>query len=172
MREAAACEAEIIGRSGSWSLPLALDAPAALEPLPASQYVGGAEASRHEAAYELATNAANVARFAARGAGLSAAQAGKKQFQALLADPNAVPADELVEPVDLILRHVAVALLDGRARAEGSRFSSGGADPAALSSCLVYLRDRIGVPRDMGQAAAFELRAHLNWAADGLCSGS
>lgn len=33
-----------------------------------------------------------------------------------------------------------------------------------LDSCLGYLRDRIGVPRDMGQAAAMQLRAHLNWA--------
>jgi glutathione S-transferase len=33
-----------------------------------------------------------------------------------------------------------------------------------LDSCLGYLRDRIGVPRDMGPAAAMQLRAHLNWA--------
>jgi glutathione S-transferase len=33
-----------------------------------------------------------------------------------------------------------------------------------LDTCLMYLRDRIGVPRDMGQAAAMQLRAHLNWA--------
>lgn len=33
-----------------------------------------------------------------------------------------------------------------------------------LDTCLSYLRDRIGVPRDMGPAAAMELRAHLNWA--------
>ena len=32
----------------------------------------------------------------------------------------------------------------------------------ALSACLVYLRDRIGVPRDMSQPAAMNLRAHLN----------
>ena len=32
-----------------------------------------------------------------------------------------------------------------------------------LDTCLTYLRDRIGVPRDMGPAAAMELRAHLNW---------
>jgi glutathione S-transferase len=33
-----------------------------------------------------------------------------------------------------------------------------------LDTCLAYLRDRIGVPRDMGPAAAMQLRAHLNWA--------
>ena len=35
-----------------------------------------------------------------------------------------------------------------------------------LDSCLAYLRDRVGVPRDMGPAAARSLRAHLNWAID------
>jgi glutathione S-transferase len=33
-----------------------------------------------------------------------------------------------------------------------------------LDNCLAYLRDRIGVPRDMGAAAARELRVELNWA--------
>ena len=38
--------------------------------------------------------------------------------------------------------------------------------PWQLDSCLAYLRDRVGVPRDMGPAAARSLRAHLNWAID------
>ena len=41
---------------------------------------------------------------------------------------------------------------------------------ARVHRCLAYLRDRIGVPRDMGQAAALSLRAHLNWAIDELCA--
>ena len=41
---------------------------------------------------------------------------------------------------------------------------------ARVRRCLAYLRDRIGVPRDMGQAAALSLRAHLNWAIDELCA--
>jgi glutathione S-transferase len=40
------------------------------------------------------------------------------------------------------------------------------ADPAARS--LAYLRDRVGVPRDMHFPAARQLRAHLNWFIDGL----
>ena len=35
-----------------------------------------------------------------------------------------------------------------------------------LDGCLAYLRDRVGVPRDMGAAAAMWLRATLNWAVD------
>ena len=37
-----------------------------------------------------------------------------------------------------------------------------------LDACVAYLRDRVGVPRDMGAAAAASLRAHLTWAIDVL----
>jgi glutathione S-transferase len=33
----------------------------------------------------------------------------------------------------------------------------------ALQISLAYLRDRIGVPRDMSYPAARQFRAHLNW---------
>ena len=43
----------------------------------------------------------------------------------------------------------------------------GGADYVdGIVSSLSYLRDRIGVPRDMKLPAARQLRAHLNWAID------
>lgn len=35
-----------------------------------------------------------------------------------------------------------------------------------LDTCIAYLRDRIGVPRDMSHPAAMQLRAHLNWMID------
>ena len=33
-----------------------------------------------------------------------------------------------------------------------------------LDTCLAYLRDRVGVPRDLSPGAAAQFRAHLNWA--------
>ena len=87
------------------------------------------------------------------------------QFQAPLADPYATPNEALVPAVDTLLRHTAHALLHGTeaaAPAAAEDLGTGAARPA-LASCLAYLRDRVGVPRDMGQAAAMHFRAHLNW---------
>jgi glutathione S-transferase len=38
----------------------------------------------------------------------------------------------------------------------------------AMKTCLAYLRDRIGVPRDMSFPAATQLRGHLNWAIEAM----
>jgi hypothetical protein len=45
---------------------------------------------------------------------------------------------------------------------------SGTFDGAAVVASAEYLRDRVGVPRDMKLPAARQLRAHLNWLVDSL----
>ncbi len=42
-------------------------------------------------------------------------------------------------------------------------------DVPAVVASLEYLRDRVGVPRDMRFPAARQLRAHLNWFIDTVC---
>lgn len=71
------------------------------------------------------------------------------------------------------LRHVATALLDGpQAAAESLHFgmqsaADGDALPGApVCASVSYLRDRVGVPRDMPLPAARQFRAHLNWFID------
>ena len=134
-----------------------------IEPLAPLQ-LSGEDAARHEAAYKLTSNFKAVSRFAARGAGTPGGWSGPGKAE--LADPYAKPNEEYIEPVDACLRHVANALIDGADAAEAAaKADLKGIDAnGKLADCLVYLRDRVGVPRDMGQAAAVALRSHLNWA--------
>eukprot|EP00667_Euglena_gracilis_P003652 EG_transcript_3663 len=147
---------------GSWRLPLALSEDS-LEPLTAP-FNRGEEAARLEAAFKLCRNHEAVVRFAARGCG----KPGSKKFQAPLADPYAVPNDHYLPDVDALLRSVVQTLLDGNALTtyrQGPRLVKDGIpfqDRQNLVKCLEYLRDRVGVPRDMGFPAAMQLRAHLN----------
>lgn len=43
---------------------------------------------------------------------------------------------------------------------------SGAFDGSAVAASAAYLRDRVGVPRDLKLPAARQLRAHLNWLID------
>lgn len=201
--EAAAVSARICGLDDSWSLSHLhqqwLGSGSADEPLAPLQRAGGPEAARHEAAYYLASNSEAVIQFAARGAG----ERGRPAFPAELADPNAVPNEDVVDLVDLCLRHVMVALLEGTdddtVLAAARTDLAGRVDPngelmpgweeystdegrlyywhdetgeemwtskptGEVDACLAYLRDRVGVPRDMGAGAALYMRATLNWA--------
>lgn len=105
--------------------------------------------------------------FSSRGAG----QKGMPPYMAALSDPNAVPNEAVASSIDSCLRLVSLALLKGsdNMNDEMQKVSSvilieGGKQFASdVVSSLAYLRDRVGVPRDMRLPAARQLRAHLNW---------
>ena len=152
-------EAQSVIDGGGWRLPLNLSS-SNLEPLPDSMNHGD-EAARHEAAYKLTANSAAIAKFACRGMG----EKGAKQFGAPLADPTAVPNLNYEQKVDKALRITASLMLDGSAGASAGTTSKEGKE---VAKCLTYLRDRVGVPRDMSYPAAMQLRAHLNHVIDAL----
>jgi glutathione S-transferase len=173
----------------SWRLPLPpLSATSMPEP-----FAGRSDDARDrvEAAARLVANHGAVVRFALRGAG----QPGARPVSAPLADPSAVPAMQYERAADAALRHVAHALLAGveakqaadagalRAAVEGGAAAAAGAgagaagavpaavgDVPAVVASLEYLRDRVGVPRDMRFPAARQLRAHINWFLDTVCA--
>lgn len=113
-------------------------------------------------------------KFALRGPG----RPGPRPVSAPLADPTAIAAEEHTAAVDAALRHVAHALLLGveakqlskqaLAVAEPASAVTGGYGGAPVVEAAEYLRDRVGVPRDLKLPAARQLRAHLNWMIDTL----
>ncbi|CAN0020194.1 unnamed protein product [Scytosiphon promiscuus] len=164
-----AMRACIDGTDGSWSLPLPPLDTRGLEPV-SSKNNPGEEGARHEAAYQVTRNPEAVAKFACRGAGKGSGW-NLLPGRAPLSDPNATPNLEILLDVDYCLRLVTSALLNGSyaedeaALRRGGRASGGHpGTAAAVEASLVYLRDRVGVPRDMSYPAARQLRAHLNWA--------
>lgn len=194
---------QICGLSGAaWDLPMDLDHYLEHFPEPSSWRSSNAYNPALEAAFQLVNNHANITRFACRGAG----DPGRPAFHAELADPYAETNQYYFNAVDVCLRHVAHALIEGII-GDGSSLVEEAArkdlvgmcgtnelrenweayadedDPSLtyywnyetgdvtwtpptqqLDTCLSYLRDRIGVPRDMSATAAIHLRAHLNWA--------
>jgi glutathione S-transferase len=125
---------------------------------------------RIQAAEKLASNHEAVTRFALRAVGTAG-----KAFSAPLADPNRKPNMEFKEPMSYALMCTANALLQGADTAKGDLGDGEwlGRDESerkkaatAVVSSLQYLRDRVGVPRDMQLPAARQFRAHLNLVID------
>jgi glutathione S-transferase len=177
--DAAAGAAAVDGAGPAWRLPLPpLSAAAAPEPFAPGD---APEADRLRAAARLVGNHAAVVRFACRGPG----RPGLRPVAAPLADPTAEPDEAAAPAVDAALRHVAHALLAGAeakqadaahalaaAGAAGAGAAGAWAPGAPVLPALEYLRDRVGVPRDLPYPAARQLRAHLNWARDLLAEAA
>lgn len=153
--------------AASWRLPLppltATSTPEAYSPGEQPQL------DRLQAAARLVSNHDAVGRFALRGAG----RPGSRPVSAPLADPSAVAAGEHEAAMDAALRHVTHALLVGVDEKQVMEHAlqveaSGAFDGSAVVSSAAYLRDRVGVPRDMKLPAARQFRAHLNWLIDAL----
>jgi len=134
-----------------------------------------AKTCRQMAGWKLASNGGNVSQFAARG-GREGSQNPRKTFGGELADPYA-NSDEKAKPyVDIALRLVCQGLLGEEVNHIGYLESLEGVLRGAVPSertedvlnSLAYVRDRVGVPRDLPLAAGRTLRAHLNWAIDAL----
>jgi len=160
---------------GAWRLPLApLSATSMPEP-----YSPGDNPQRDtaEAAARMVRNHAAIVKFALRGPG----KPGPRPVSAPLADPTAIAAEEWTAAGDAALRHVVHALLVGVEAKQVSQHAlqvttsspPAGSPASALQAAPViaaaaYLRDRVGVPRDMSFPAARQLRAHLTWLMEAL----
>jgi len=131
-------------------------------------------ACRQMAGWKLSSNGMNVAKFAARG-GREGAKNPRKSFGAELADPYAEPDRSVIPHVDSALRVVCEGLLGSEETEEDHMKFLQSLEQKLSSSIptdktndvmasLAYLRDRIGVPRDLPLASARHFRAHLNWA--------
>ena len=151
---------------GSWELPLGKDL-GGIEP--DWDWCGDESAARREATERLSFNHDSIVKFAARGAG----RKGMPSYSAPLSDPNAVSNEAVLMSVDATLRLISLAMLEGSTdpyeqdmvALANSLTKEGGAEFAKdCANSLAYLRDRVGVPRDMRLPAARQLRAHLNWA--------
>eukprot|EP00877_Chromochloris_zofingiensis_P005299 jgi/Chrzof1/14770/Cz09g15160.t1 len=153
---------------GDWHLPLS---PLSSTSMPEPYSLGEQpERDRLQAAARMVAYHGPIVKFAVRGCG----QPGPRPVSAPLSDPTAIPDMSQVPAADAALRHVVHALLVGVEAKQLSPHALQVSDSASeydgtpIVSAAEYLRDRVGVPRDMQYPAARQLRAHLNWLIDTL----
>lgn len=132
------------------------------------------DACRLVAAWKLAGNGSNISRFASRG-GPAGAKNSRKSFGAELADPYAQADETILSSTDKALRVVCLALaaideegIDKDYFEKMLKDVVPKTDVKGVASSMEYLRDRVGVPRDLPLAAGRYLRAYLNWGIDTL----
>lgn len=149
--EAAPYAAEIDG--GAWDVSKA--AKDCFEPmLPLD-----ADTAKRDAARNFIDNNVGIIKFACRGAGSQ----GFPKVRAELADPRANPNVSFIKPVDFALRAIIGAMLEPGSLEEQLGGMQGSNVPIdKVIQSLTYLRDRVGVPRDMTVHGARQLRAHIN----------
>ena len=156
----------INGMNGSWDLPLAPDNNG-LEP--DWSWAGDDSAAKREAVERTTANFEAIVSFASRGAGKSG-----RSYGAVLADPNAISNESIQPFVGATLKvvcsrmlsesDVEIAVCDKAISDLVSLWKPSNEVRDKVAISLAYLRDRVGVPRDMKLPAARQLRAHLNWA--------
>ena len=148
-------ESTLDGSRGSWELPLE---PHAGGVEPDWTWAGDDRAAQREAVERISANFEAIVQFAARGAG----RKGMPPVSAPLADPYAVPNSAVQSSVNAVLRIVCAALLDGSPDQKRDTMEEvakmivedGGTEFASsVVDSLAYLRDRVGVPRDMKRPA-------------------
>ena len=156
-------ERSIDGSQGSWDFPLQPN-NGGVEP--DWVWCNDENIALREAVERLSGNHANIVSFASRGAG----KKGMPPVSAALSDPNATSSESVKTSIDILLREISLAMLVGRESREPQVSKvlsvigqSGSNQKEGIINSLTYLRDRIGVPRDMRLPAARQLRAHINW---------
>mmetsp|Transcript_12453 Transcript_12453/g.18695 ORF Transcript_12453/g.18695 Transcript_12453/m.18695 type:complete len:349 (-) Transcript_12453:59-1105(-) len=117
--------------------------------------------SKMEAAYSIISNNKKVVRFACRGTGFK----GYSKVDADYSDPYFLPDETMETSVDVALRIISYSLILSRNDAKNLNIPIV-LNKKKLEKCMEYLRDRIGVPRDMKYPAARHLRASINWFID------
>jgi len=166
VKEAIEIEQALSGGDGSWRLPLP---PLASSKAMSDVLQPGWEPQEAnacvEAAYRVVANHDAISRFMARGAGTPGGWAVGRPDRAELADPYAKPAiGPVAAEVDLALRAATSVLLDGASPAEAHlALLHQITHRKEVVACAKYLRDRVGVPRDMSYPAARCMRGAMNW---------